>query len=202
MRALVLLSALVAMPATAQVAGVAYPPPANTAAIADQAASAQARADAAMTAANAAQAKADAAQAALPQPSNVVGQGEMVGGAPGSAMTYKRGDWIPPRRSRTGSCVLPTSGVCTVPWSSAFGVGEVPVMLGDPVATNASALQPISCNITGAPTTTGVPVKCWQAQPTVLGASLLAIANLAINPFGTGTLAGVVVTTAAIPGSQ
>jgi hypothetical protein len=140
-----------------------------------------------------------AALAAIPAPASTVGSGEMVGGAVGVSLSYKRADWVPPRQSRTGACTLNASNVCTIAWTSAFAAA--PVMLGDPVAINTVGSQPISCNVTAAPTTTGVPVKCWAAQNTILSLSVVT-AGLTLTPFNATTLTGTTVTAAAIPASQ
>jgi len=136
-------------------------------------------------------------QAAIPQPATTVGNPEAVGGQVGSSMRYKREDWVPPRISRTGSCVLNALGTCTATWSgSPFPAGTTPVMLGDPVATNTAATFPISCNVTAAPTLTGVAVKCWQGQ-----SSLVSILGATVLPFNATLLSGVTVTVSAFPGT-
>jgi len=136
-------------------------------------------------------------QAQIPQPATTVGSSEAVGGAVGSSMRYKREDWVPPRISRTGSCVLNASGTCTATWSgSPFPAGTTPVMLGDPVAINTAASFPISCNVTSAPTLTGVAVKCWQGQ-----SSLVSVLGATVLPFNATLLSGVTVTVSAFPGT-
>lgn len=136
----------------------------------------------------------------LPSPSDTVGGAEAVGGAVGVATTYKRGDWVPPRISRTGSCVLSASGTCTLTWSTAFAAGVVPVMLGEPVVINSAAAQPIDCDVTSAPTIAGVAIKCWAAQSTLLNLTLIT-AGLTLAPFQTSSLNGLTVTAAAFPGT-
>jgi hypothetical protein len=140
-------------------------------------------------------------QAAIPQPATTVGSSEMVGGQVGSSMRYKREDWVPPRISRTGSCVLNALGFCTAAWTaqgvaSPFPAGTTPVMLGDPVAINTVASFPISCNVTSAPTLTGVAVKCWQGQ-----SSVVSILGATVLPFNATLLSGVTVTVSAFPGT-
>lgn len=192
MRALAFFAAaLLAQPAFAQ---VLYPPatPVDTSSFATKTEVLAAQ----TTATNAATA-ASTAQSAIPQPATTVGNGEQVGGAVGTSTAYKRADWIPPRISRTGSCVLSASGVCTASWTTAFAAGATPVMLGDPVAQNTAGSFPITCNITAAPTTASVPIKCWLGQSSVisvLGASVLS--------WNTTSLSGVTVTVGAIPASQ
>ncbi|RDE06527.1 hypothetical protein DVW87_02115 [Sphingomonas aracearum] len=171
------------------------PSPVDTSAIQSQIAAAVIKAE--QAAAAAAQ-----VQAAVPQPATTVGSAEMVGGQVGTATTYKRGDWVPARISRTGSCVLAASNACMAAWTSAFAVGTAPVMLGDPVAINTAALQPIDCDITGAPTATGVPVKCWIAQSSALTLTALTAGKIDVLPFGAASLAGTTVTVSAIPPSQ
>lgn len=140
-------------------------------------------------------------QAAIPQPATTVGSPEVVGGQVGSSMRYKREDWVPPRISRTGTCTLNALGFCTAPWTaqgvaSPFPAGTTPVMLGDPVAINATASFPISCNVTAAPTVSSVTVKCWQGQ-----SGLVSVLGSTVIPFNATVLSGVVVTVGAFPGT-
>ncbi len=170
----------------------------------DAAAAAQAKADAAATPSSvtsAVSALQSTVMAAIPAPATTVGNPEMVGGAVGTSTAYKRGDWVPPRISRTGTCTLSASGTCSASWTTAFPAGTTVNMIGDPVAVNTTAANPISCNITSAPTISGVAVKCWQAQNTILNLTLIT-AGLTLSPFAATTLSGVVVTVSAFPVSQ
>lgn len=125
----------------------------------------------------------------------------MVGGAPGTDTRYALANHSHPRISRTGSCVLSASGTCTITWTTAFPAGVSPVMLGDPVAVNTGAAQPIDCDVTSTPTITGVSVKCWQSQNSILSLSIVT-SGITVAPFGSTTLSGVTVTASAIPASQ
>lgn len=158
MRGLVFALALVALPAHAQVVSA---PPAAVGPVVDQAA---------RDAAAAAQAKADAAQAAIPIPASTIPGMEMVGGAAGSANTFRRGDAVQPRISRTiKQAVTGSNGTATVSWPA---MPSVPALtLTEYVAAN-DTVAPSCYPVTGTVTTTGATIKCFVDQ-SILGLGLL-----------------------------
>jgi hypothetical protein len=124
-----------------------------------------------------------AVQASVPVPASSVAPLETVGGAPGSTMTFRRGDAVQPRITRTASCALVISGgmgTCTTTWdTSSFPTGTTIRLAGAPavVDTTAGAAtdQPIDCKAY-AVSLTGISFRCWQAQSSVvslLGATVL-----------------------------
>jgi len=173
-RLAILIALLAAVPAPAQLVSSLTPPPS--------------RADL------------DQMQATLCAPASTTPMAEVVGGSAGAATTCVRSDARPVRISRTGSCTLTTGGTCTAAWTSAFPAGTVLSLLGDPAPLNTTGAQPISCNATAAPTISGVAIRCWTSQQTLLTLANVT-ANLTLNPHA-ATMAGVVVQVTALPVSQ
>lgn len=121
------------------------------------------------TAQNAAQAASEAA-AAMPQPSSVVGAAEMVGGSAGSTMTYKRGDWVPPRISRAVQGTTGSNGTAVVSWAE-MPTASPRLMVTEYVQSSATQV-PKCFPVSGTLSATGVTVKCYLTQ-SILGLGLL-----------------------------
>jgi hypothetical protein len=188
-----LIAALVAGPVGAQTISS---PPAPAAAAVDTSnlatkAEAKAASDAAAAAqstATAAQTAAAAAQAAIPVPASTTPGMEMVGGAAGTTNTFRRGDAIQPRISRTVSGTTSAAGTAAVTWQA---MGSVPKLVVTPYVTSTETQVPTCYPVTGTVTTTGATIKCFRTQ-TLLGLGLI--------PF-TVAPAGVQFDVLALPGS-
>ncbi|MHC2018716.1 hypothetical protein [Methylobacterium sp. CM6247] len=59
-----------------------------------------------------------AMQAAIPQPDTAVPPTETIGGAPGSANTFRRGDARAPRITRSKTLTLAADGTATFDWTA------------------------------------------------------------------------------------
>lgn len=127
-----------------------------------------------------------------------VPQAEAVGGAVGTSTNCIRQDAKLPRITRAATCTLNASAACTVTWDTPLvapaGVGVVITPVNTPAA------NPIACNLTAVPNTTGASIKCWLSQSTVLSLSLVT-AGLTLNPFQ-NALSGTQVQILAIPLTQ
>jgi hypothetical protein len=134
-------------------------------------------------------------QAKIPRPAMEVGQAEMVGGKVGDqAMTYKRGDWVPDRISRTTTCVLVSGGTCNGDWEGGpFPAGTKLRLTGDPAAVNPTS-RPIQCNATVL-TVQKAYVRCWIALT-----GLLPVLGTPLDPFGAAAT-GTEIQVTAIPAS-
>lgn len=135
-------------------------------------------------------------QASIPTPATAVPGVEAVGGAAGSANTFRRGDAIQPRITRAANCTLDSGGSCSITWASALAVA--PTIVTTPV--NPTATQAYMCNTTSTPTTTTVAIKCWSLQTTTLSLAIVT-AGLNLVPATTAP-AGTVVQVIAIPPTQ
>lgn len=127
----------------------------------------------------------------MPTPSGSIPSNETIGGAVGASAAYMRADAQIPRISRAGSCVLNASGVCTITWVSPLSVA--PNIILQPIS---SGSMPVSCNVTAAPTTTTVSVRCWTAQTVTV-----SILGAVVAPFTTAA-SGITVQATAIPPTQ
>ncbi|MFK4871661.1 hypothetical protein [Novosphingobium sp. ZW T3_23] len=177
-----ILAALLAAPVPA-LAQVVIAPPASTANTATKS-----EVQAAQAAAESAAAAAAAAQAAIPVPASSVPGMEMVGGAAGSTNTYRRGDAVQPRISRTVTGTTGSAGTAAVTWPA---MAAVPKLVVTPYVTAAETQVPTCYPVTGTVTTTGATIKCFRTQ-TLLGLGLI--------PF-TVAPAGVQFDVLALPGS-
>lgn len=135
-------------------------------------------------------------QAMLPQPASAVPPAETVAGSAGAGLTYRRGDAVQPRITRSTTCTLDGTASCSVTWTTAMS-GGTPTISITPI--NAGS-NPIACNLTSAPTTTTVAIKCWISQTTLLNLSLIT-AGLTLQPFQ-NALAGTQVQIIALPSTQ
>jgi len=174
--------ALIASPAAAQV--VVAPP--TSAVPADVATKSEVQA--AKAAADSAAAAAAAAQAAIPVPASTVPGMEMVGGAAGSTNTYRRGDAVQPRISRTVSGTTGSAGTAAITWPA---MAAVPKLVVTPYVTAAETQVPTCYPVIGTVTTSGATIKCFKTQ-TLLGLGLI--------PFAVAP-AGVQFDVLALPGS-
>jgi hypothetical protein len=175
MRAIALSLALVASPVGAQVVTA---PPTGTSAVDTAARAAAAEAKSA----------ADAAAAAIPVPASTVPGMETIGGAAGSANTFRRGDAVQPRISRTVSGTTGANGQATISWPA---MPSAPKLTVTPYVTSAETQVPTCYPVAGTVTTTGAVIKCFRTQ-TLLGLGLI--------PF-TVAPAGVQFDVLALPGS-
>lgn len=142
------------------------------------------------------QADLSAVQALIPTPAATIPNAEVVGGAAGTAGTYRPGNATQPRITRAANCTLDTNGACSITWATALSAS--PMIVITPV--NTAAAQPMSCNTTALPTATAVSIKCWIVQNTLLS---LAIVTAGINIVPAVTApSGTVVQITAIPPTQ
>lgn len=126
--------------------------------------------------------------AAIPTPATTIPTMETVGGVAGTSNTYRRGDAVQPRITRSVTCTTVAGGTCEVTWAT---MQTVPLVYPIP-AIPSGATQPVPCYpVSGTITTTGATIKCFASQ-SILGLGLL--------PFTTGA-AGVTVQVLAIPPS-
>lgn len=160
---------------------------------------AQAKADAATTAAAQAIAAAAAAQAAIPQPASIAPPSETVAGAAGTAATYRRGDAVQPRITRSATITLDASGAGTFDWTSQGALAAPVQPVITPIYAGASAP---TCAAT-AVTATSVSVKCLFGNPLFLTLGQLTTAGvngMSLNPFASPA-AGISVAIVALPKS-
>jgi len=149
----------------------------------------KAEVQAAQTAADNAASAAAAAQAAIPVPATTIPTMEAIGGAAGSTNTFRRGDAVQPRISRTVSGTTGSNGQGAVTWPAMQSVPKLTVT--SYVASTATTLPPSCYPVAGTVTTTGATIKCYIDQ-TILGLGLVPRANAA---------AGVAFDVLALPGS-
>lgn len=129
----------------------------------------------------------------LPQPAGAVPPPEVVGGAPGSALTYRRSDAVQPRITRSTTLTLDVNGTATFDWTAQGALnGPVQVAL-TPVYTGASVP---TCYAT-AVSTTAVSIKCMLMSTSNI---TLALVTAGLNLFG-GSAAGMSVGVIALPKS-
>jgi len=146
------------------------------------------------TSAFATKAQVAAIQAAVPVPADSVPPTEMVGGAAGSAPTFRRGDAANPRITRAGMVTTDASGGWSITWSAA--TAAIPVVL--PIPVNATA-QPIICNVITR-STTGATGRCWLARQ--LPAALIALSALISYDVFAASASTISVQVLAIPPTQ
>ncbi|SFU37161.1 MULTISPECIES: hypothetical protein [unclassified Methylobacterium] len=98
-----------------------------------------------------------AVQAQIPQPATAAPPMEQPGGAPGSALTFRRGDAVQPRITRSKTVTLDASGTATFDWT-AQGALSAPVQV---------VLGPVYAG-------TGIP-KCWITASSATAASIKCV---------------------------
>lgn len=131
----------------------------------------------------------NAVAATVPAPASSVPNMEVVGGAIGTAGTYRPGNAVQPRISRTMRCTTASGGTCTLTWPD---IGNAaPVLIADPEIGSSATQVPVCNPVSGTVTATGATVKCFVTQ---------SILGLGIVPFTTAA-AGVVVHVLAFPPS-
>jgi len=126
----------------------------------------------------------DAVAAAIPAPASTVPGMEVVGGAAGSTMTFRRGDAVQPRITRTVTFTTTSGGTASVTW---VAMPSVPLVF--PFANIASgATQGSLCYpVSGTITTTGATIKCFTTQSvtvSILGAVVAPITTAAAGVTG------------------
>lgn len=105
---------------------------------------------------------------AIPTPAAAVPAAEIVGGAIGSAMTFRRGDAVQPRISRADKCTTNSSGQCTLTWTNIGSASPSGMFVPD--ATSASDTTVPTCRPIGTTwSATGVTIQCFVTQTAVLG---------------------------------
>jgi hypothetical protein len=132
-----------------------------------------------------------------PIPSNVTPATEKLGGAVGvDTAMYATADHQHPRITRATNCTLAADGTCSVTWATPLT--GTPQIVTTPV--NSPGTQPITCNLTAAPTASSASIKCWIIQTTTLS---LAIVTTGLNLAPATTApAGTVVQLIALPPTQ
>lgn len=137
-----------------------------------------------------------AVQATIPTAASAVPPIEAVGGAIGTAGTYRPASAVQPRITRATNCTLDATGSCSVTWATALTAA--PTIVTTPI--NPTAAAAIMCNSTATPTTTGAAIKCWTIQSTTLTLAIVT-AGLNLVP-ATTAAAGTVVQVIALPPTQ
>ena len=139
--------------------------------------------------------KADVAtvQAKIPVPATAVPLPEVVGGAAGSQMVFRRADDIQPRITRASPCTTATGGTCTVTWPA---MPSTPLVIPVPTIASAAGQAPLCFPVTGTITTTGATIKCFTTQSVTVSLLGAVVAPL------TTAAAGVPVQVFAVPYSQ
>lgn len=132
-----------------------------------------------------------ALQAAMPKAAQSTPPGVGVDGAKGSDSTaYALADHTHASSVQRQKLTLGAGGG-TITWTFAKPYAVPPIVTAT-VENAAGALQPYVVNLAGPATKESVTFAVFKAQPTTLGATLLAIANTFISPF-VAAPAGVVV---------
>lgn len=160
------------------------------------AAAADAKAIAAKAVADTVATQAAALQAAMPLPSTSLPPAEQVSPTLGTSLRYRRMDDPQPRITRAANCTLTAGGVCTVTWNTPLPAAPTAVF----APVNTAGAQPIVCNPTSMPTTTGVTFKCWIMQTTTLSLAIVTT-GLVLAP-ATAAPTGTVVQVIALPPTQ
>ena len=137
--------------------------------------------------------------ATIPAPASSTPPSETVGGAVGSTNTFRRGDAIQPRITRSNTIVLDATGAGTFDWTpqGALATPVQPVI--SPIYSGASAP---TCTATSV-TATSVSVKCLFGNPVFLTVGQLTTAGatgMSLNPF-VSPAAGISVAIVALPKS-
>ncbi|WCT73913.1 hypothetical protein PQ455_01380 [Sphingomonas naphthae] len=127
-------------------------------------------------------------QAPIPQPSSSAPPMEMIGGAVGNSLVYRRADDVQPRISRTVSGVTGAAGTAIVTWAALPSVGKLTVT---PYVSSTETKPPRCYPVIGTVTTTGATIKCFVDK------SLLALGVLPSEAAGAGVQFDVL----ALPGS-
>jgi hypothetical protein len=134
-----------------------------------------------------------AVAAAVPVPSSTVPPAEVIGGAVGSQMVFRRADDVQPRITRAAPCTTVAAGTCSVTWPV---MPAVPLVIPVPTIASTAAQAPLCFPVTGSITTTGATIKCFTSQSVTV--SLL---GAVVAPITTAA-AGVPVQVFAVPFSQ
>lgn len=129
----------------------------------------------------------------VPVPSTSVPPSEIIGGALGTQMVFRRADDVQPRITRGAPCTTVAGGTCAVTWAP---MPAAPLVVPVPTV-GAGATQAPSCfPVTGSITTTGATIKCFTSQSVTV-----ALLGAVVAPVTTAA-AGVPVQVFAIPYTQ
>jgi hypothetical protein len=123
--------------------------------------------------AQAAQAAAATAAANACAPASSVPPIEQPVGTAGSAQTCRRSDAVQTRITRVTMTTSVAGGLVSGSWSTPLPAAPAVIF----EAVNATAAQPIFCNLTATPTTTTFAGKCWIQNPPVVTLSGLTNAG-------------------------
>lgn len=137
---------------------------------------------------------ANAAMAKIPVPSDGLPPSEMVGGAPGSAPTFRRADAAAPRITRAAIVTTDGAGGWAVAWKAPLAA--TPVVLPIPVASSA---QPIVCMPVSV-SSTGASGRCWYAR--TLPAAIVSLSTLVSYDVFGAAAGAIAVQVLAIPPTQ
>jgi len=99
--------------------------------------------------------------ATIPVPASTVPPAEVIGGAAGATMTFRRGDAIQPRITRAVVGTTSTGGTLSVTWAA---LPTVPIVIPVPFVASGAGQAPLCMPVTGTVTTTGATVKCFTSQ--------------------------------------
>jgi len=132
--------------------------------------------------------------AKIPVPASTVPPTERVGGATGTAGTYRPADAVQPRITRAGVVATDNAGAWSITWSTALPTP--PVTLPIPINTGT---QPVVCNVATS-TATSASGRCWLAR--TLPATLVSVVALVSYDVMGAPATGISVQVLAIPMTQ
>jgi len=138
-------------------------------------------------------------QALIPSPASTVPGMEIVGGSAGSAGTFRRGDAIQPRISRSKTVTLDATGAATFDWTSQGALASTGQVIATPVYTGANAPTCWATSVS----TTAVSIKCKMGGTvsiTLAALTAAAALGLTLDPFS-GSVSGMSVGVIVLPTS-
>lgn len=130
-----------------------------------------------------------AIQNQIPQPAASVPPPEVIGGSSGATATYRRGDAVQPRITRSSTLTLDSTGSATFDWTAQGALATPVQVIISPVNTSTTAI-PI-CYAT-AVSATAASIKCTMVNTANI---TLALVTAGLNMFGasaSGMQAGIV----------
>lgn len=125
-----------------------------------------------------------AMQALIPVPASITPPTETVAGATGTPGTYRPGNAVQPRITRSVPFTTDATGTAAVTWPT---LPAVPLVFPEPNVASGAAQAPICAPVTGTVTTTGVTIKCWTTQSvtvSLLGAVVAPVSAAAAGVTG------------------
>jgi hypothetical protein len=131
---------------------------------------------------------------AIPQPAASVPPPEVVGGSIGAASTYRRGDAVQPRITRSNTVTIDAAGSATFDWTTQGALATPVQVIISPVNTSSTAI-PI-CYAT-AVSATAASIKCTMVNTANI---TLALVTAGLNLFG-ASASGMQVGIVALPKS-